>query len=115
MDANTKASLLSELFGSGSSGISISYLRLSIGSSDLNAAVFSYDDMPAGLTDTGLAHFSLGPDTTDLIPILQQIVTINPAIKIIAAPWSAPAWMKDNHSTAGGSLLTNYYGCMHIL
>ena len=55
-------------------------------------------------------HFSLGPDTTDLIPILQQILAISPSIKIIAAPWSAPAWMKDNHSTAGGSLLTNYYG-----
>ena len=110
MDANSKASLLNELFGTGSSGIGISYLRLSIGSSDLNASVFSYDDMPAGQTDTGLAHFSLGTDTTDLIPILQQILAISPSIKIIAAPWSAPAWMKDNHSTAGGSLLTNYYG-----
>ena len=109
MDANSKASLLNELFGNGSSGIGISYLRLSIGSSDLNASVFSYDDMPSGQTDTGLAHFSLGPDTTDLIPILQQIVAINPSIKIIAAPWSAPAWMKDNHSTAGGSLLPAYY------
>ena len=110
MDVNSKASLLSELFGNGSSGIGISYLRLSIRSSDLNASVFSYDDMPAGQTDTGLVHFGLGPDTTDLIPILQQIVAINPSIKIIAAPWSAPAWMKDNHSTAGGSLLTAYYG-----
>ncbi len=110
MDANSKASLLNELFGNGSSGIGISYLRLSIGSSDLNASVFSYDDMPAGQTDTGLAHFSLGTDTTDLIPILQQILAISPSIKIIAAPWSAPVWMKDNHSTAGGSLLTNYYG-----
>ena len=110
MDANSKASLLSELFGNGSSGIGISYLRLSIGSSDLNASVFSYDDMPPGQTDTGLVHFSLGPDTTDLIPILQQILAISPSIKIIAAPWSAPAWMKDNHSTAGGSLLTSYYG-----
>ncbi|HEX3767389.1 MAG TPA: glycoside hydrolase family 30 beta sandwich domain-containing protein [Puia sp.] len=110
MDANSKAALLNELFGNGSSGIGISYLRLSIGSSDLNSSVFSYDDMPSGQTDTGLMHFTLGPDTTDLIPILQQIVAINPSIKIIAAPWSAPAWMKDNHSTAGGSLLTTYYG-----
>jgi glucosylceramidase len=109
MDANSKASLLNELFGNGSSGIGINYLRLSIGSSDLNASVFSYDDMPSGQTDTGLAHFSLAPDTSDLITVLQQIVAINPAIKIIAAPWSAPAWMKDNHSTAGGSLLPGYY------
>ena len=110
MDANSKAALLNELFGSGSSGIGISYLRLSIGSSDLNASVFSYDDMPSGQTDTGLAHFSLAPDSIDLIPILQQIVAISPAIKIVAAPWSAPAWMKDNHSTMGGSLLPAYYG-----
>jgi glucosylceramidase len=110
MDVNSKASLLSELFGTGSSGIGVSYLRLSIGSSDLNSSVFSYDDMPSGQTDTGLAHFSLAPDTSDLIPILQQIIAINPSVKIIAAPWSAPAWMKDNHSTAGGSLLSTYYG-----
>ena len=109
MDANSKASLLSELFGNGSSGIGISYLRLSIGSSDLNASVFSYDDMPSGQTDTGLAHFSLAPDTSDLITVLQQIVAINPSIKIIATPWSAPVWMKDNHNSVGGSLLATCY------
>lgn len=109
MDANTRASLLKELFGNGGSSIGISYLRLSIGASDLNASVFSYDDMPSGQTDTGLAHFSLAADTSELVPLLQQIVAINPSIKIIAAPWSAPVWMKDNGSTVGGSLLASYY------
>ncbi|HEY2350317.1 MAG TPA: glycoside hydrolase family 30 beta sandwich domain-containing protein [Puia sp.] len=109
MDANSKSALLNELFSNGSSSIAVSYLRLSIGSSDLNSSVFSYDDMPSGQTDTGLAHFSLGTDTIDLIPILQKIIAINPSIKIMAAPWSAPAWMKDNHNTAGGSLLATYY------
>ena len=109
MNAAVKSSLLNELFGSDASSIGISYLRLSIGASDLNAAVFSYDDMPSGQTDTTLDHFSLGPDTTDLIPILKQILAINPNIKIIAAPWSAPVWMKDNESTVGGSLLPAYY------
>lgn len=109
MSASGKAALLRELFGNDSSSISISYLRLSIGASDLNSSVFSYDDMPAGQTDTALNNFSLGPDTTDLIPILKQILAINPAIKIIAAPWSAPVWMKDNGSTVGGSLLPAYY------
>ena len=109
MSATAKSSLLNELFGNDSSSISISYLRLSIGASDLNAAVFSYDDVPAGQTDTALDHFSLGPDAIDLIPILKQILTINPNIKIIAAPWSAPVWMKDNGSTVGGSLLPAYY------
>ncbi len=109
MSASGRASLLKELFGSDSSSVSISYLRLSIGSSDLNASVFSYDDMPMGQTDTALTHFSLGPDTTDLIPVLKQILAINPAIKIIAAPWSAPVWMKDTASTIGGSLLPVYF------
>jgi glucosylceramidase len=109
MNTAGKASLLKELFGSDSSSIGISYLRLSIGSSDLNASVFSYDDMTPGLTDTTLSHFNLGPDTTDLIPLLKQILVINPDIKIIAAPWSAPVWMKDNGSTIGGSLLPAYY------
>jgi glucosylceramidase len=109
MSAAPKNVLLKELFGNDSSSISISYLRLSIGASDLNASVFSYDDMPTGQTDTGLIHFSLGQDSTELIPLLKQILAINPAIKIIAAPWSAPVWMKDSGSTVGGSLLPAYY------
>ncbi len=109
MDANSKASLLNELFGDGNSSIGISYLRLSIGASDLNESVFSYDDMPSGQTDTGLAHFSLAADTSELVPLMQQIVAISPSIKIVAAPWSAPVWMKDNGTTVGGGLQATYY------
>ncbi|HEX4373340.1 MAG TPA: glycoside hydrolase family 30 beta sandwich domain-containing protein, partial [Puia sp.] len=106
MNTVGKAALLKELFGNDSSSIGISYIRLSIGSSDLNASVFSYDDIAL---DTNLTHFNFGPDTTDLIPILKQIIAINPSIKIIAAPWSAPVWMKDNNSSSAGSLLPVYY------
>ena len=109
MDAGSRASLLKELFGNDSLSMGISYLRLSIGSSDLNASVFSYDDMPVGQSDTSLVHFSLAADSTDLIPILKQIIAISPSIKIIATPWSAPVWMKDNNNSVAGSLLTNYY------
>jgi glucosylceramidase len=109
LNTTAKANLLKELFGNDSNSIGISYLRISIGASDLNASVFSYDDMPAGQTDSTLANFSLAPDETDLIPLLKEIVLINPAIKIIATPWSAPVWMKDNGSTIGGNLQTQYY------
>jgi glucosylceramidase len=109
MAATDKANLLNELFGSGDNSIGVSYLRISIGSSDLNASVFSYDDMPAGQTDTALANFSLDPDRTDLIPLLKQILVINPNIKILAVPWSAPVWMKDIGSSVGGGLKTDYY------
>ena len=108
--AAKKQELLQELFGSRENSIGISYLRLSIAASDLNDAAFSYDDMPTGQTDLNLTYFSLAPDMTHLIPLLKEILLINPNIKIVAVPWSAPVWMKDNNSTIGGSLQTQYYG-----
>jgi len=104
-----KQELLQELFGSGTNAISINYLRISIGASDLNGTVFSYDDMPSGQTDINLTHFSLTPDA-ELIQMLKDILIINPNIKIMATPWSPPVWMKDNGSSIGGSLLPQYYG-----
>lgn len=104
-----KQELLQELFGTNTNSISISYLRISIGASDLNDTTFSYDDRPVGQTDPIMASFSLAPDMTHLIPILKEILLINPKIKINAVPWSAPTWMKDNNSTIGGSLLPQYY------
>jgi len=112
MPAADKASLLQELFTISGNAIGISYLRISIGASDLNATVFSYDDLPAGQTDVSLTNFSLAPDKengTGLIPLLKEIITINPAIKIIATPWSPPVWMKDNGSSKGGKLQATYY------
>ena len=109
MDAASRASLLNELFGNAANSIGVSYLRVSIGASDLNNSVFSYDDMPAGQTDISLSNFSLSQDTLDLIPVLKQILAINPNIKILGSPWSPPVWMKDNGSTIGGSLQTQYY------
>lgn len=104
----TRAQVLQDLFST-TNGIGVSYLRISIGASDLSASVYSYDDLPSGQTDVSLANFSLAPDMDQLIPLLKDILAINPAIKIIAAPWSAPVWMKDNNSAVGGSLQTQYY------
>jgi glucosylceramidase len=109
MSPPAKTALLQELFGSDSTSIGVSYLRLSIGASDLSVSVFSYDDMLPGQTDTLLSNFGLGQDLTDLIPLLKQIVLINPSIKIIATPWSPPVWMKDNASSIGGNLQPAYY------
>jgi glucosylceramidase len=102
--------LLQELFGKNNNSISISYLRISIGASDLNAIPFTYDDLPLGQTDVTLSQFSLDPDAKDVVPMLKEILAINPQIKIIATPWSAPTWMKDNNAFIGGSLKPEYYG-----
>src|SRR4030095_17005929 len=109
MDASARAALLKELFATDGSNIGISYLRISIGASDLDPVAFSYDDLPRGQTDVQMDKFSLSPDKTHLIPVLKEILTINPAIKILGSPWSPPTWMKTNDSTKGGSLKPAYY------
>ena len=109
MSAPARAKLLRELFGTGPADIGVSYLRLSIGASDLDATVFSYDDQPAGQADPTLAHFSLAPDEKHLIPVLREILAINPGLKLLGSPWSPPVWMKTNEATKGGSLKPEYY------
>jgi glucosylceramidase len=109
LNSSKKQELLEKLFGKSENAIGISYLRISVGASDLNAAPYTYNDLPSGETDEDLSEFSLEPDMEDVIPLLQEILEINPEIGIMATPWSAPVWMKDNKSTVGGSLLTKYY------
>ncbi|MFM7839942.1 MAG: glycoside hydrolase family 30 protein [Chitinophagaceae bacterium] len=109
MGARERAILLQELFGRGDHSIGISYLRISIGASDLDPEVFSYDDLPPQETDENLVHFQLGRDTLYLLPLLREILSIDPELNIMASPWSAPVWMKSNRQSKGGRLLRNYY------
>lgn len=115
MSEPARQELLQELFGNRAGDIRTSYLRLSVAASDLNEYPFSYNDLSDSLgTDPELTQFSLGPDTLDVIPVLKQILKINPDIKLMASPWSPPAWMKDNNDTRGGQLLEEYepaYAC----
>ena len=109
MEPGARARLLRELFATDATNIGVSYLRISIGASDLDDRVFSYDDLPAGQTDAPLAHFSLAPDQAHLIPVLKEILAISPNLKILGSPWSPPAWMKTNGETKGGSLKPEFY------
>ncbi len=108
MSAPARAEILRELFGNGPESIRVSYLRMSVGGSDLDEEPWSYNDLPLGTTDEGLENFSLGYDTLYLIPVLKEILSIAPDIKLMGSPWSPPAWMKDNNDTRGGSLLPQY-------
>lgn len=109
MKPAAKKALLKKLFSRDREGLGISYLRISLGASDLSNHVFSYNDLPSGQTDTGLQRFSLGYDTLHLIPILREIRAVSPELKIMATPWSAPVWMKTNGQSVGGSLHPGYY------
>ena len=108
MSAPARAALLQELFGTVANSIGVSYLRLSVGGSDLDEYPWSYNDLPKGATDVDLAQFSLAYDTLYLIPVLKEILKISPELKLMGSPWSPPAWMKDNKDTRGGSLLPEY-------
>lgn len=110
MSPAKRAALLQSLFGNGPNDHQISYLRISIGASDLDPVVFSYNDLPAGQTDPGLKQFSLSRDTQYLIPVLKAILKIRPDLRIMGSPWSPPVWMKDNGNSKGGKLLPQWYG-----
>ncbi|MCX6631341.1 MAG: glucosylceramidase [Candidatus Solibacter sp.] len=109
MSRDARARILKQLFAQGENNLGVSYLRLSIGASDLNSFVFSYDDLAQGETDSGLKKFDLGQDRKDVIPVLKEILAIAPNIKILGSPWSAPAWMKTNNNVRGGALKEEHY------
>ena len=109
MDPAKRDALLHELFTSNGDGIGVSYLRLTLGASDMNASVYSYDDLSPGETDVPMAHFTLDPDKDTVIPAMKQILAIDPKIDILASPWSAPLWMKTNNRAQGGVLKPEYF------
>ncbi|QEO14962.1 glucan endo-1,6-beta-glucosidase [Agromyces intestinalis] len=87
-------------------GIGISLLRQPIGSSDFTAtsAHYTYDDVAPGKNDYLQRKFTIAHDEAQILPLLRQAKQLNPKLKIVASPWSPPAWMKTNDSLVGGKL-----------
>jgi glucosylceramidase len=100
------ASTMSDLFTRTGNGIGLSFIRNPMGASDLARSMYSFDDN-GGAADLTLTNFSIAPDQKDIIPLVLQAKQLNPQIKIMATPWSPPAWMKSPASMIGGSLLTD--------
>ncbi len=109
LPSQKRDAVLQEIFGQGPNALNVNYLRISMGASDLDAAVFSYDDLVAGTVDPDLTKMSIAKDLEHLIPILKEIKAIQPNLKLMATPWSPPVWMKDNGQSKGGHLLSKYY------
>jgi glucosylceramidase len=110
LSSTTRTQVMQKLFDP-SAGIGLSFLRNPMGASDLARYSYSYDDMPAGQTDPGLAHFSIAHDLADVVPLTKQAKQLNPALTVMGTPWSAPAWMKDNGDFNNpGWLQSQYYG-----
>lgn len=91
----------------GETGARYSLTRKHMNSSDFSLGNYSYAPVEG---DVELAHFSIEEDMDDIIPMIKDAMAISKeGFKIIASPWTAPPWMKDNKDWKGGRLLPEYY------
>ncbi len=112
LSAAQQTTLMQQLF-SPSGGIGISFLRQPMGATDFSASGnYSYDDMPAGQTDPNLTNFSIAHDTAYIIPLVKQAISINSSLKVVALPWSPPAWMKTTGTMNGGNMNPAYFSSL---
>jgi len=110
-DLNTsqQAVLMQQLF-SPTAGIGLSFLPQPMGASDFAVmGNYSFDGVPTGQSDPQLAQFSIAYDTPYTIPLLKRALAINPAAKVVALPWSPPAWMKTTGTMNGGHMNKAYF------
>jgi len=108
LDEKQRKELMYELF-SPEIGIGISFLRQPMGASDFALKMYTYDDVPEGEEDFELKYFSIDHDKEYIIPLIKKAIEINPDLKVMASPWSPPAWMKTSRSLIGGSLREECY------
>ncbi|MFA6220255.1 MAG: hypothetical protein WC692_10835 [Erythrobacter sp.] len=102
LDAAARTNLLHDLFGEGGE-LGLDLTRITIGASDFSRSHYTYADTP------GQPVADIAPAKTELIPTLREIRSINPKLKVIASPWSAPAWMKTSKSLIKGRLDPAHY------
>jgi len=108
MNPAQREGLLRELFGR-NPGLGMSFTRLTIGASDFSQSHYSFNDMPRGESDPELTRFSIDPHRASVLPTVQRALAINPQLKVMASPWSAPGWMKTSDSLVKGALKPEAY------
>jgi len=106
LDPDLKSEVLDTLFSK--NGIGMSFVRLTMGASDFSLDNYTYNDTDNNEEDLLLENFSIEREKEHLIPILKEALNRNPQMLMMASPWSAPAWMKNNKHLNGGSLLDKY-------
>jgi glucosylceramidase len=106
LPATPQTALLRALFDP-ARGNGFAVLRVPMGASDFTApgrGSYTYHDLRPGERDPELTRFSVAPDEAYTLPLLRRIRRINPALTVIASPWTAPAWMKTGRKLHGGWL-----------
>jgi len=88
-------------------GANYSLTRTHISSCDFSLTNYTYAPVEG---DLELKNFSIEEDKDDLIPMIKDAMKVSKdGFNIIASPWTAPPWMKDNKKYVGGKLLPEYY------
>ena len=108
LSSSTRNTLMNNLFNP-TTGIGLDFLRNPMGASDLARYNYTFDDMPSGQTDPSLANFSIAHDLVDVLPLTKQAQQLNPGLKVMGTPWTAPPWMKDSGAYSQGWLQSQYY------
>ena len=106
MEASERKEFLRHIYSKDGLGLSVG--RICIGSCDYSPEIYSYDDVAF---DTELKHFSIERDEAYVIPMIKEILEINPDIYLFASPWSPPYWMKTGGSMCGGYMRDIYLDC----
>ena len=106
MDPSERSALLRHLYTQ--EGLSLQVGRICIGSCDYAPEIYTYDDVPDDFT---LTHFSVARDEKYIIPIIKEILSINPNLYLLASPWSPPHWMKTGGSICGGYMREEFIEC----
>lgn len=103
MDSDQRTKLLTQIFST-SEGYGCSYVRVPIGCSDFSLSDYTCCDT------FGIENFALTEEETEyIIPVMKEILAINPNVKVISAPWTAPRWMKTNGNWTDGNLKRECY------
>jgi O-glycosyl hydrolase len=103
--ATQRNAVLDQLFNP-ATGAGFSLTRTAMGSNDFSTTPYTYDDIPTNTTDYAQSNFSAAHDETSLIPYIQAAQS-HGAFRIMASPWTAPAWMKQNKSLDLGTHLVD--------
>ncbi len=102
---SAREALLKELFGRDGQGLGFSFTRVTVGASDFSLDHYSLADTP----DPALKDFSTARMEEYVFPTVRAALTINPDLKVMASPWSAPGWMKTSDSLITGQLKPEHY------
>lgn len=109
LNEEARLQLMKDLFTREGNGIGLSYVRIPLGASDFALKDYTYDDMSPGQQDPKLRRFNIEYDKAYILPALRLATELNPQVRFMGSPWSAPAWMKGGASLHGGTLMPEFY------